>query len=106
MEGKDFSRKVTPLFATMRIQAPEDMGEEDMFKVNDLDGNEVVVDVSASVFVDQSVKVVEKEVSTADPVTTAGIEVTTATATPQITNDELTLAQILIEIKAAKPKAI
>nr|GEV84670.1 reverse transcriptase domain-containing protein [Tanacetum cinerariifolium] len=27
MEGKDFSRKATPLFATMRIQAPEDMGE-------------------------------------------------------------------------------
>nr|GFA49883.1 ribonuclease H-like domain, reverse transcriptase, RNA-dependent DNA polymerase [Tanacetum cinerariifolium] len=26
-EGKDFSGKVTPLFATMMVQAPEDMGE-------------------------------------------------------------------------------
>nr|GEV41042.1 hypothetical protein [Tanacetum cinerariifolium] len=42
-----------------------------LFGVNDLDGDEVVVDVSASVDVAQSVKVVEKEVSTADPVTTA-----------------------------------
>nr|GEW13939.1 putative ribonuclease H-like domain-containing protein [Tanacetum cinerariifolium] len=62
------------------------MNEEDMFRVNDLDGDEVVVDVSASEKVEQSVKVIEKEVSTADLVTIAG--------------------EILIEIKAAKPKAI
>ncbi|GJT61169.1 hypothetical protein Tco_1004702 [Tanacetum coccineum] len=48
------------------------------------------------VFDEQEVKV-EKVVSTA--------EVTTASATP-ITVDELTLAQTLIEIKAAKPKAV
>nr|GEZ02063.1 hypothetical protein [Tanacetum cinerariifolium] len=110
------------------------MNEEDMFRVNDLDGDEVVVDVSASVDEDQSVKVVEKEVSTADLVTTAGevvttagievtnaarspqiskdelttvgIKVTTAATSLQISKDELTLAQTLIEIKAAKPKAI
>nr|GEV87326.1 hypothetical protein [Tanacetum cinerariifolium] len=62
------------------------MNEEDMFRVNFLDGDEVVVDVSASEKVKQSVKVVEKEVSTADPVITAG--------------------ETLIEIKAAKPKVI
>nr|GEW07423.1 hypothetical protein [Tanacetum cinerariifolium] len=50
------------------------MNEEDMFGVNDLDGDEVVVNVSASEKVEQSVKVIEKET--------------------------------LIEIKAAKPKAI
>ncbi|GKA25021.1 hypothetical protein Tco_0711054 [Tanacetum coccineum] len=57
-------------------------------------------------------EVVEKEVSIADPVTTAGevvsadnVEATTANA-PTTTIDELTLAQTLIEIKAAKPKAI
>nr|GEW33875.1 hypothetical protein [Tanacetum cinerariifolium] len=60
------------------------MNEEDMFGVNDLDGDEVVMDVSA--------------------ITTA-IKVTTA-ATTEISKDELTLAQTLIEIKAAKPKAI
>ncbi|GJZ44473.1 hypothetical protein Tco_0591728 [Tanacetum coccineum] len=57
-------------------------------------------------------EVAEKEVSVADPVTTAGevvttanVEVTTANA-PTTTIDELTLAQTLIEIKAAKPKAV
>ncbi|GKF55561.1 hypothetical protein Tco_0165901, partial [Tanacetum coccineum] len=56
--------------------------------------------------------VAEKKVSAADPVTTAGevvttanVEVTTASALTT-TIDELTLAQTLIEIKAAKPKAV
>nr|GEV71064.1 hypothetical protein [Tanacetum cinerariifolium] len=154
MEGKDFFGKVTPLFQSMMVQAPEDMGKgnrgkikvplpsseipneegvpitsndpllsgedimqlnelmilctqkqevaskqgrmidninqdveitlvddtqgrinkEDMFGVNDLDGDEVVVDVSTRENVEQSVKVIEKET--------------------------------LIEIKVAKPKAI
>nr|GEV50624.1 hypothetical protein [Tanacetum cinerariifolium] len=89
------------------------MNEEEMFRVNDLDGDEVVMDVSAIENVEQSAKVAEKEVNTADPVTTAGevvttggVEVTTAAATLQISKDELTLAQTLIEIKVAKPKAI
>nr|GEV81077.1 uncharacterized mitochondrial protein AtMg00810-like [Tanacetum cinerariifolium] len=72
------------------------MNEEEMFGVNDLDGDEVVMDVSASKKVKQSVKVIEKEVST--------VEVTAAATTLQISKDELTLAQTLIEIKAAKPK--
>nr|GEY75055.1 uncharacterized mitochondrial protein AtMg00810-like [Tanacetum cinerariifolium] len=89
------------------------MNEEDMFGVNDIDGDDVVVDVSTSEKVEYSVKVVEKEVSTADPITTvgeviitAGIEVTTVVTTPQISKDKLTLAQTLIDIKAAKPKTI
>nr|GEU87077.1 hypothetical protein [Tanacetum cinerariifolium] len=89
------------------------INEEDMFGVNDLDGDKVVVDVLASVDVEQSVKVVKKEVSTANPititgevVTTAGIEVTTAATSLQISKNELTLVQTLIDIKAAKPKAI
>nr|GEY34081.1 putative ribonuclease H-like domain-containing protein [Tanacetum cinerariifolium] len=84
------------------------MNEEDMFGVNELDGDKVVVDV------EHIVKVVKMEVSTTDPVTigskvvtTTSIEVTTAARTPQqISKDELTLAQTLIEIKATKPKAI
>ncbi|GJQ96610.1 hypothetical protein Tco_0007749 [Tanacetum coccineum] len=57
-------------------------------------------------------KVAKKEVSVADPVTIAGEVVTTANVeattanVPTITIDELTLAQTLIEIKAAKPKAV
>ncbi|GJU42763.1 hypothetical protein Tco_1195720 [Tanacetum coccineum] len=61
---------------------------------------------------EQEKDVVEKEVSAVDPVTTAGevvttanVEVTTVNA-PTTTIDELTLAQTLIEIKAAKPKAV
>ncbi|GJX80851.1 hypothetical protein Tco_0329000 [Tanacetum coccineum] len=44
-------------------------------------------------------------VSAADPVTTAGEVVTTASASVEIP-DELTLAQTLIEIKTAKPQSL
>nr|GEZ07591.1 hypothetical protein [Tanacetum cinerariifolium] len=54
------------------------MNEEEMFGVNDVDGDDMVVDVSASEKVEQSVKVVKKEVGTADPITTVGEVVTTA----------------------------
>nr|GFB21747.1 hypothetical protein [Tanacetum cinerariifolium] len=47
------------------------MNEEDLFGVNVLDGDEVVVDVSAGEKEEHSEKVVKKEVSTADLVTTA-----------------------------------
>ncbi|GJY79580.1 hypothetical protein Tco_0485381 [Tanacetum coccineum] len=61
---------------------------------------------------EQEKDVAKKEVSDADLVTTGGevvttanVEVTTVNA-PTTTIDELTLAQTLIEIKAAKPKAV
>nr|GEW50574.1 hypothetical protein [Tanacetum cinerariifolium] len=78
-----------------------------MFGVDDLEGNEVIVDVRE--------KTVEKEVSTGHPVTTAGEVVTPAnvedsatptTATTTDVDDELTLEKTLITIKAAKPKVI
>nr|GEY20046.1 hypothetical protein [Tanacetum cinerariifolium] len=46
------------------------MYEEEMFRVNDLDGDDVIVEATASEEVEQSTKVAKKEVSTADPVTT------------------------------------
>nr|GFA88805.1 glutamic acid-rich protein-like [Tanacetum cinerariifolium] len=61
------------------------MNEEKIFGVNDLGGDEVIVDAIA--------------VTTAEDV-----EVTTAATNPQISKDELTMDQTLIEIKAAKPK--
>nr|GEU87244.1 ribonuclease H-like domain-containing protein [Tanacetum cinerariifolium] len=79
------------------------MHDVDMFGVDD--GNEVFVDVRE--------KIVEKEVSTADPVNTAGEVVTTAsvedsvaptTATTANVDDELTLEKTLIAIKESKPK--
>ncbi|GKD79334.1 hypothetical protein Tco_1341955 [Tanacetum coccineum] len=66
---------------------------------------------------EKEVDMAKKDVSTADPVTTAFEVVTTANvvvstakvttnSTTTIIVDELTLAQTLIEIKAAKPKAV
>nr|GEV60084.1 hypothetical protein [Tanacetum cinerariifolium] len=75
------------------------MNEEDMFRVNDLDGEEVIMDVTTSDNVEQEATVAEKEVNTA-----AGEVIATAATTSQISKDELTLAQTLIEIKVAKPK--
>nr|GEW93659.1 hypothetical protein [Tanacetum cinerariifolium]GEW98893.1 hypothetical protein [Tanacetum cinerariifolium] len=89
------------------------MNEEDLFGVHDLDGDEVFVDVSAGEKEEQSKNVAKKEVSTADLITTDGkvvttvdVEVSAAPTNTTTTDDELNLAQTLIEIKAAKPKAI
>nr|GEZ08220.1 hypothetical protein [Tanacetum cinerariifolium] len=72
------------------------INEEEMFRVNDLDGDKVIVDATAGEEVEHSTKVAKKEVSTGDPVTTVG-EVEHST--------KVTLGHTLIEIKAAKPKA-
>nr|GEV39338.1 ribonuclease H-like domain-containing protein [Tanacetum cinerariifolium] len=81
------------------------MHDGDMFRVDDLEGNEVIVDARE--------KIVKKEVSTADPVTTAGEVVNVAsvedsvapiTTTTVDADDELTLAKTLIAIKETKPK--
>nr|GEW18462.1 hypothetical protein [Tanacetum cinerariifolium] len=82
------------------------MNEEDLFRVHDLDGNKVIVDVITNENVEQDATVAEKEVNTGEVVTTTeDVEVATASTTLQISKDELTLAQTLMEIKAAKPKA-
>nr|GEW01123.1 hypothetical protein [Tanacetum cinerariifolium] len=66
--------------------------------------------VDTSIFDDEVAA--EKEVSTTDPVptaaevvTTAGVEVSTAAITSQISMDEITLAKALTDIKTSKPKA-
>ncbi|GKA90925.1 hypothetical protein Tco_0812795 [Tanacetum coccineum] len=74
---------------------------------DDLHGDEVIVDMTVGEKQEHSVKVDEREVSTGVEdsvaptilVNTVGKRVTTAI-------DELTLAQTLIEIKAAKPKGV
>ncbi|GJR79343.1 hypothetical protein Tco_0150128 [Tanacetum coccineum] len=60
--------------------------DEDMFDVNDLDGDEVIVDNASTI-----------------PVSAA---TTTTTTTAIITDVEVTLAQALTELKSAKPKAV
>nr|GFA76858.1 hypothetical protein [Tanacetum cinerariifolium] len=46
------------------------MNDQDMFRINDLDGDEVVVEASAGEKEEHSEKVAKKEVSTGDPFTT------------------------------------
>ncbi|GJT39724.1 hypothetical protein Tco_0939589 [Tanacetum coccineum] len=88
-------RKIADAEVTLIDETQERYDEEMLFDVqDDLQGKEVVVEK----------EVVEKEVSDADLVTTAGEVVTTFSAIRTI--DELTLAQTLIEIKATKPKAV
>nr|GEV56329.1 hypothetical protein [Tanacetum cinerariifolium] len=70
-----------------------------------LNGDEVFVDVTTGENVEQDATVVEKEVSTAnDEVVTTAEDVEVYAATLQISKDDETLAQTLMEIKAAKPK--
>ncbi|GJV21864.1 putative ribonuclease H-like domain-containing protein [Tanacetum coccineum] len=91
---------------TARIESSEDEGlgdQEDASK----QGRKIA---------EKEVDMDEKDVSTADPVTTTGEVVSTAnvvvsttevtTDTTITTVDELTLAQALIKIKAAKPKVV
>nr|GFA46020.1 hypothetical protein [Tanacetum cinerariifolium] len=89
------------------------INKEDLFGVHNLSGDEVFVDVPAVTTAGVVVTAAEKEFSIVDPVTTPSevftsdedVEVAIAVTITQISKDELTLAQILMEIKAAKPKA-
>ncbi|GJY51407.1 hypothetical protein Tco_0442254 [Tanacetum coccineum] len=97
------------------------LDDAEMFDIDDLHGNEVIVDMAVGEKQEQSAKVDEREVSTCVedsvaptiPVTTADEGVTAAkideitpAIAPTTVIDELTLAQTLNEIKAAKPKAV
>ncbi|GKE95155.1 hypothetical protein Tco_1580010, partial [Tanacetum coccineum] len=74
---------------------------------NDLHGDEVIVDMAVSEKQEQSAKVDEREVSTGVEDSAAPtVSVTIAGKGVKTAIDELTLAQTLIEIKAAKPKAV
>ncbi|GJS71373.1 hypothetical protein Tco_0704214 [Tanacetum coccineum] len=107
LEIKSLKRRVNSLEKRRKSRTP---GFKRLRKVESASRVESFND--ANVLEEQEKDVAEKEVSVVDPVTTAGevvttanIEVTTGNA-PTTTIDELTLAQTLIEIKAAKPKAV
>ncbi|GJV73689.1 hypothetical protein Tco_1493684 [Tanacetum coccineum] len=72
-------------------------GDEYMFGVHDLDGDEVVVESEVIDKAGEKRNIVEKAVDVTDAVT---IPVSVA----RITNVELTLAQTLAELKSARPK--
>ncbi|GKD18149.1 hypothetical protein Tco_1207307, partial [Tanacetum coccineum] len=133
-EGKGFSRRATPLFQTMMVQAPEELepitdetaNEEHVpTHSNDplLSGLKRLRKVGRTVRIESSE---DEGLGTQDDACKQGrkitnldvdaeeveiekvfstIKVTTVSAT-LTTVDELTLAQTLIEIKAAKPKVV
>ncbi|GKA03779.1 ribonuclease H-like domain-containing protein, partial [Tanacetum coccineum] len=68
-------------------------GDEDMFGVHDLDGDEVVVGSEVTDKAGEKRNIVEEAVAVTVPVSAA-----------TITNVELTLAQTLAELKSARPK--
>ncbi|GKA18477.1 hypothetical protein Tco_0698392 [Tanacetum coccineum] len=73
-------------------------------KIADLDADEEPIVNAATTTSSIPVSAAGLVTTVGEVVTTASVEVTTTSAT--ITVDELTLAQTLIEIKAAKPKAL
>ncbi|GJR31202.1 hypothetical protein Tco_1107434 [Tanacetum coccineum] len=89
--------------------------DAEMFDTDDLHGDEVIVDMAVGEKQEQSAKVDEREVSTGvedsdaptilDTTATKIDEITTTSA-PIIAIDKITLDQTIIEIKAAKPKAV
>ncbi|GKE31806.1 hypothetical protein Tco_1451128 [Tanacetum coccineum] len=76
--------------------------DEDMFGVNELDGDEVIVEsVDVVKTAEETRNVVEEVTVVTIPISAA----TTTTTTTAITDVEMTLAQALAELKSAKPKA-
>nr|GEX83375.1 reverse transcriptase domain-containing protein [Tanacetum cinerariifolium] len=94
--GKDASkqgRKIYAIDSDEDITLVNDQDDEQIFDVNDLQEEEVFV---------QEV-VVDKEVNAAGEVNVASIAITISAAAT-ITNEEVTLAKALAELKASKPK--
>ncbi|GJW56388.1 hypothetical protein Tco_0103119 [Tanacetum coccineum] len=79
--------------------------DEDMFGVNDLDGDEVIVDnVDVVETAEETVNVVVTIVSISSTIPVSAATTTTTTTTT-VGDVEITLAQALAELKSAKPKA-
>nr|GEX87074.1 ubiquitin carboxyl-terminal hydrolase 13-like [Tanacetum cinerariifolium] len=87
-------RKINDIDADEDITLVNDQYDVEMFDVNDLHGEEVFVEK----------EVADNEVSASGEVNGASIA-TTVSAAVTITTEEITLAQELMEIKTAKPKA-
>ncbi|GKA04502.1 hypothetical protein Tco_0683622 [Tanacetum coccineum] len=100
-EGASKQGRIVDIDANEDIYLVNVRTDEDMFGVNDLDGDEVIVE-SVDVKTDEETRSVVEEVTiVAIPVSAA----TTTTTTTAITGVEMTLAQALAELKSPKPKA-
>ncbi|GKE22317.1 hypothetical protein Tco_1433829 [Tanacetum coccineum] len=89
-------------FGARKNEAQEQLNEEEIFGVDDLHGEEVTVEDTATEVIVQDT--VAETITTTETVTAAK-EVTTVSGLTTTTIDELTLAQTLVEI-AAKSKKV
>ncbi|GKB35729.1 hypothetical protein Tco_0880671 [Tanacetum coccineum] len=120
-QGRSFKYITKDDEVSLVNETHERSDDAEMFDTDDLHGDEVIVDMAVGEKQEQSAKVIEIEVSTGVEdsdaptilVNTAGegviatkIDEITTISAPTIAIDEITLAQALIEIKAAKPKAV
>ncbi|GJY04688.1 hypothetical protein Tco_0370628 [Tanacetum coccineum] len=99
-QGKKIADLDNDAKVTLIDETQERNDEDLMYDTDVLNGDEVFKEPIVNLAKTTSLALV----SVADTVTTADEVVTTASATTTV--DELTLAQTLIEIKAAKPKAV
>nr|GEV80420.1 uncharacterized mitochondrial protein AtMg00810-like [Tanacetum cinerariifolium] len=82
--------------------------DDEMFRVDDISGEEVVLDTTTGEHEEQIVE----DVSTAEPVNTASEVVTTiadkimAAPTTDVIKDEITMSQALAALKSTKPKVV
>nr|GEZ70033.1 hypothetical protein [Tanacetum cinerariifolium] len=105
-------RRVKSLLKKASFVAQEDASkqknDDEMFGVDDLSGEELVLDTTTNEHKEQIIE----DVSTNKPVTTAGEVVTTvddkvsAAPTADVTKDEITMAQALATLKSTKPKVV
>nr|GEW73679.1 hypothetical protein [Tanacetum cinerariifolium] len=77
------------------------MNDEDLFRVNNLDGDKVIVDVTTGENVEHDATITADKVVT----TAKSVKGITAATTLEISKDDVTVAQTLMDIKAAKPRA-
>ncbi|GKA77806.1 hypothetical protein Tco_0784343 [Tanacetum coccineum] len=93
-EGASKQGRIFDIDADKDITLVNDQDDADMFGVNDLDGDEVIVDNAEVV----------KTATTVSVANTIPVSAATTTTTT-ITKVKITLAQELAELKSAKPKA-
>ncbi|GJZ34103.1 hypothetical protein Tco_0579539 [Tanacetum coccineum] len=94
--------RITDIDANEDIYLVNVQTDEDMFGVNDLYGNEVIVESVDAVNTAKEIRSVVEEVTSITIPVSAAITTTTTTT---ITDVEMTLAQARAELKSAKPKA-
>ncbi|GJZ02271.1 hypothetical protein Tco_0520232 [Tanacetum coccineum] len=102
---KDFKIKIDDIDKDAEITLIDETqgmyGDDIMFDTGVLDDEEVCAGQDMD---EKEINVAKKEVSTTDPITTAGEVVTTTSPTKNTIVDDLTLAQTLKEIRSAKSK--